>query len=180
MLQRNAEHTSRTWPRSQRCAGSASIRGCQSNETVTSGVETGRGNPCILARRFPVCRSGTFAIRSEPRARASAVEKPPTITAISRSSPSVSKAASIGPRSRPRRETLLCLPGQVPDGIEFSDDPMCPSARAPMRSRSRVGAADTPAGQAIEQDDRATRFPAAASGYFLGRRLRPKHEKENQ
>ena len=47
-------HTSRTQPRSQRCAGSASSRGCQSNETVTSGIETGSGKLCIPARRFPV------------------------------------------------------------------------------------------------------------------------------
>ena len=40
------------------------------------------------ARRFPVCRSGTLAIRSEARASASAAEKPPTIVTISRSSPS--------------------------------------------------------------------------------------------
>ena len=93
----------RTHPRSQRCARSACSRGCQSNETVTSGVETGRGKPCIPARRFPVCRSGTLAIRSEARARASAVEKPPTIVAICRSSPSGSRASSIGPLSRPRR-----------------------------------------------------------------------------
>jgi type I site-specific restriction-modification system R (restriction) subunit len=77
-------HASRTHPRSQRCAGSASNRGCQSIETVNSGTETGSGKLCIPARRFPVCRSGTLAIRSEARARPSAVEKPPTTTTISR------------------------------------------------------------------------------------------------
>ena len=70
---------SRTQPRSQRCAGSASSRGCQSSETVTSGGETGSGKLCMPARRFPVCRSGTQAIRSEARASARALEKPPTI-----------------------------------------------------------------------------------------------------
>ena len=78
-----AAQTSRTHPRSQRCAGSASSRGCQSNETVISGMATGSGKLCIPARRFPVCRSGTLAIRSEARASASAVEKPPTIVTIS-------------------------------------------------------------------------------------------------
>ena len=57
--QRNAAQISRTWPRSQRCAGSASSHGCQSNETVNSGVETGSGKLCISARRLPVCCSGT-------------------------------------------------------------------------------------------------------------------------
>ena len=59
-------------PRSQRWAGSASNRGCQSNQTVTSDVWTGRTKLCITSRRFPVCRSGTLAIRSDVRARASA------------------------------------------------------------------------------------------------------------
>src|SRR5260221_12772235 len=44
--------TSRMHPRSQRCAGSASCRGCQSNETVTSGVESGRGKLYIPSRKF--------------------------------------------------------------------------------------------------------------------------------
>ena len=77
---------------------------------MISGMATGRGKLCIPARRFPVCRSGTLAIRSEARARASAVEKPPTIVTISRSSPNGLKASSIGPLSRPRRETRMCLP----------------------------------------------------------------------
>ena len=49
---RCAAQTSRTQPRSQRCAGSASSRGCQSNETVISGMATGRGKLCIPARRL--------------------------------------------------------------------------------------------------------------------------------
>lgn len=96
---------SRTQPRSQRCAGSASILGCQSNDTVISGVGTGRGKLCIPARKASVCRSGTLAIRSEFRASCSAVEKPLTMVAICRSSPSAFKASSIGPLSSPRRET---------------------------------------------------------------------------
>jgi len=60
------------------------------------------------ARRFPVCRSGQLAIRSEARARASAVEKLPTIVMISRSSPNDSRLIN---RSlvEPRRETKTCL-----------------------------------------------------------------------
>lgn len=42
---------------------------------MISGVGTGRGKLCIPVRRFPGCRSGTLAIRSEARARASAVEQ---------------------------------------------------------------------------------------------------------
>ncbi len=60
--------------------------------------------------QMPVCRSGTLAIRSEARASASAVEKPPTIATIPRSSPNGLKVSSIGPLSRPRRETQMCLP----------------------------------------------------------------------
>jgi len=46
--------TSRTHPRSQRWAASASRRTCQSNETVTSGVGNGRAKVCMSARRFAV------------------------------------------------------------------------------------------------------------------------------
>jgi hypothetical protein len=92
---------SRTHPRSQRCAGSASCRGCQSNETVNSEVKNGRGKLCIPARMFPVCRSGTLASRSEFRARASAVEKSLTIVATSHSRPNELKTSSIGPFSSP-------------------------------------------------------------------------------
>ena len=102
--------TSRTHPRSQRCAVSASSRGCQSKATVNSGRGTGSGKLCMPSRRFPVCRSGTLAIRSEPRASASAVAKPPTIVTSFRSSPNVFKASSIGPLSCPSRETLMCRP----------------------------------------------------------------------
>lgn len=41
-VQRSAEHTSTTRSRSQRCTGSASRRGCQSRDTVISGVGNGR------------------------------------------------------------------------------------------------------------------------------------------
>ena len=61
-------------------------------------------------RRFPVCRSGTLAIKSDSRASASADENPPTIATISRVRSSALKASSIGPASRPRRETRMCLP----------------------------------------------------------------------
>jgi len=46
------------------------MRGCQSNDTVNSGVETGRGKLCIPSRSFPVWRSGTLAMRSVPLASA--------------------------------------------------------------------------------------------------------------
>jgi hypothetical protein len=104
------EQISRTTPRSQRCAGSASNRGCQSNDTVNSGVVTGRAKLCIPARKIPVWRSGTVAIKSEARASASAVEKPPTMVTSSRSSPNGFKASSIGPNSSPRREMQMCRP----------------------------------------------------------------------
>ena len=110
VFQRIAEQVSRTRLRNQRCAGSASNRGCQSNETVTSSAGIGRAKLYIPARRFPVCRSGTLAIRSEARARVSAVEKLPTIVTISRSSPNDFKASSIGSLSEPCRETQMCFP----------------------------------------------------------------------
>ncbi len=62
------------------------------------------------ARRMPVCRSGTLAIKSEPRASAKALAKLPTMVTISRSSPNGFKASSIGPVSKPRRETLMWAP----------------------------------------------------------------------
>lgn len=44
-----------------------------------------------------------------PRASASAVAKLLTTVTIPRSSPNGLKASSIGPLSKPRRETLMCL-----------------------------------------------------------------------
>lgn len=101
--------TSRTHPRNHRCAGLASGLGCQSNATVNSCIVTGSGKQCIPARKFPVCLSGTLAIMSEARARASAVEKPPTIVTISRFNPNDFNTSSIGPWSRPLRETQIYL-----------------------------------------------------------------------
>ena len=100
-----AAQTSCTQPRNQPCAGSASRRGCQSNEMVISGIVSGSGKLCMPVRSIPVCRSGTLATRSEARARASAVEKPATIVAITRCNPNGFNASSIGPLSRPCRET---------------------------------------------------------------------------
>jgi hypothetical protein len=77
---------SRTHPR-HRWAGSASLRGCQSSETVSSGVTKGRGKVCIPARSAPVCRSGTVATRLGSRARKSALQNPLTMVTIVRSRP---------------------------------------------------------------------------------------------
>lgn len=99
---------SRTHPRRKRCAGSASSRGCQNNETVILGIGIGRAKLCMPARRFSVCRSGMLAIRSEARARASAWEKPPTTVTFSRVSPNRSRASSIGPFASPRRDRRIC------------------------------------------------------------------------
>lgn len=46
--------TSRTQPRNQRCARSPSNRGCQSRDTVHSGVETERAKLTISIRKMPV------------------------------------------------------------------------------------------------------------------------------
>ena len=77
---------------------------------VTSTVVTGSGKLCMPARAPAVCRSGTLAISSEARAMASAAEKPETMHTTVRCKPSAAKASSIGPLSRPRRETLMCRP----------------------------------------------------------------------
>lgn len=53
---------------------------------MISGIGTGSRKLCIPLRRLPVSRSGTLAMRSVARARASAAEKPSTIVTISRSS----------------------------------------------------------------------------------------------
>jgi hypothetical protein len=45
--------TSRKFPRGQRYAGSASSRGCQSIEIVTSGMVTGSGKLCDIATAEP-------------------------------------------------------------------------------------------------------------------------------
>lgn len=71
-----AAQTSRTQPRSHRCAGSARILGCHSNETVISGVGSGSANVCMPARRLPVWRSGTLATRSATARRGLRLAQP--------------------------------------------------------------------------------------------------------
>ena len=78
VLTGKSPHTSRTHSRSQRWAGSASSCGCQSNETVNSGVGNGSGKLNIPERGLPIWRSGTLAIKPEARASGDAVEKPAT------------------------------------------------------------------------------------------------------
>ncbi len=129
---RSAPQTSLTWLRSQRCVGSASSRGCQSMEIVNSGVETGRGKLCIPARRLPVCRSGTLAIRSVARAKLSAIEKPPTIVMTFRFNPSGIRASSIGPLLKPCRETTMCLPSAYRSGVTLPRLRGCPIWTTPM------------------------------------------------
>ena len=128
---RCAAQASRTQARSQRCAGSASSLGCQSIETVNSGVATGSGKLNISARRFPVCRCGTQAIKSLARASPSAVEKPPTIVTTLRSKPNGCSASSIGPLSSPSRETKMCLPAAKREGVILPLLNGCPIRTAP-------------------------------------------------
>ncbi|MDQ1199144.1 hypothetical protein QE435_004901 [Rhizobium sp. SORGH_AS 787] len=52
-------HTAMTVSRSQRCAGSASMRGCQSATTAISGVSTGSGKLTTLLRTMD--RTGRIA-----------------------------------------------------------------------------------------------------------------------
>jgi hypothetical protein len=77
---RSIPQTLRTFAHSQRWAGSASVRGCHSIETVKSFVGTGNANVKRPLRSVSVCRSGAVAMRSEPRASAKAAENPPTDT----------------------------------------------------------------------------------------------------
>ncbi len=79
------------------------------------------------ARSLPVCRSGTLAIRSEARARASAAEKPPTIATISRSSPNDFKASIDRPlvQTPPRDEDMPA--GRIARGRDLA-----PAQRVPL------------------------------------------------
>jgi hypothetical protein len=54
--------------------------------------------------------TGTLAIKSEARAKASALAKPPTMVTISRATPNILRASSIGPVPSPTRDTDMCLP----------------------------------------------------------------------
>ena len=150
---------------------SASSRGCQSKEIVISGVGTGRGKLYIPARRFPVCRSGTLATRSEARASASAVEKSLTIVTISRSSPNGFKASSIGPVARPRRETLMCRPLAYRAGVIAPWLSACPMRTTPM-NRSRTTRRHKPPDQSsspprLSPDRRFRRERCAFFVWFL-------------
>jgi hypothetical protein len=70
-------------------------------------MATGREKQNIPVRKPAVCRAGTVAMRSDDRARASAIEKPLTIATTFRSSPCGASASSTEPRSRPRREMQM-------------------------------------------------------------------------
>jgi hypothetical protein len=83
--------------------------GCHSKDTMNSGVET-EGETVHSGAQVPVCRSGTLAIRSEVRASANAVENPADDRDDFPPQLYDSSASSIGPLSRPRRETEMCLP----------------------------------------------------------------------
>lgn len=64
-------HTAITTTRSQRCAGSASMRGCHMAEIAISGVRTGSSKaarPSVTGSALPRQDRGTSAIRSDRRA----------------------------------------------------------------------------------------------------------------
>lgn len=73
------------------------MRGCQSIDTLIDGSLNGSAKVSMPARRAAVCRSGTVATRSEPRATAMAVAKPLTVVITVRSSRSVASASSTHP-----------------------------------------------------------------------------------
>ena len=125
--------TSRTHPRSQRCAGSPSKRGCQSKETVNGAMGTGSAKLCMPAYRTPVCRSWTQATKSEARTSASAAAKPPTVVAIGRCRPMPAKASSMGPLSLSRRDTWTCLAA-----VSTSTNADVPGARFDQAGRGTV------------------------------------------
>jgi hypothetical protein len=72
---------------------------------VIGGTASGSAKLNMPARKLPVCRSGTLATRSD--ASAKAAEKPPTLVAMSRTTPCDARTSSSGPRSLLRRDTLL-------------------------------------------------------------------------
>jgi hypothetical protein len=60
--------------------------------------------------QLPVWRSGTLATRSEPRASASAVAKPPTMAATSPLQAQRLQGLVDRPPVAPRRDTTMCRP----------------------------------------------------------------------
>jgi hypothetical protein len=91
-------------PQSQRCARSASMRGCHIADTTISGVRTGRSKParpCPIGSGFdgmsPRHERGMSATKSVLRAMRIASGKPGTTATTSRLSPSSCSASSTGP-----------------------------------------------------------------------------------
>ena len=66
-------------------------------ETVSDGRSNGNTVVRMPARSPAVCRSGTVATRSEPRATAIAAANPLTVVIRVRSSPRAASAASTHP-----------------------------------------------------------------------------------
>jgi len=99
-------HTSSTTPRSHRCAGSPSSRGCHICDTVICSVGSGKGNERSVPRalRCSKYEDGINAINSVAAAIDKAVLKLGTTTAVLRTRPIAARASSTGPTVRPWRE----------------------------------------------------------------------------
>ena len=109
-------HTDITASRSQRCAGSASTRGCHIADILNSAVGTGSSKlsrPDVvawsLARLLPRHERGTSAIKSEWRAIRIASGYPGTTTGIARRRPRFSNASSTGSMTSPSRDATTWL-----------------------------------------------------------------------
>ena len=94
-----APQTARTWPRSQRCAGSASSRGCQSIDTVNSGDGDRQGEAVHARRAASPC--GARARWRPGRSRGRAPARPRS-RRRPRRSPGPARAARGRRRSAPR------------------------------------------------------------------------------
>src|SRR5471030_480191 len=102
-----SQQVASTKPRSQRCAGSASSRGCHICETVIASVRTGSGKLLTAAARDFVLflcvalknELVTSATRSDALATAKAARKLGTTATTVRERPRAANASSTGPRS---------------------------------------------------------------------------------
>ena len=152
-----ARQTDITMSRSQRCAGSASMRGCHVADIMNPGIGTESSKlsrPDVaswsLPRLLPRHERGTSATKSDWRAIRIASGYPGTTTSIALTRPSFSKASSTDSMTFPSRDATTWLQAAYRSGVTpGSVKRGCPARATPTslswnRNWVRISGADVP------------------------------------
>jgi hypothetical protein len=134
-----ARHKAVTRLRSQRWAGSASMRGCHIAGITISGVRTGSSKvarPSICVSGLPREERGTSAIKSERRGMRIVSGKPGTTATTSRLSPNSARASSTGPVNAPLRDATTCRQAAYRSAETGPVSKGCPARARARRARA--------------------------------------------